>query len=152
MKTAVVPLTAEHPRWGEAAAFAEASAWRAGPYLARRMRENAFRDWERVFLLEADGRLAGYCTLTARDTLPEKWGFSPFIGFVYVAEAFRGRRLSEAMIGAVMEYAARCGFGRAYLVSGEKGLYEKYGFRLLGEYETVFGTAEQLFVKETAGR
>ena len=24
MKTAVVPLTAEHPRWGEAAAFAEA--------------------------------------------------------------------------------------------------------------------------------
>lgn len=32
-------------------------------------------------------------------------------------------------------------------MSGEIGLYEKYGFEKLGDHETVYGTADQLFVK-----
>ena len=35
-------------------------------------------------------------------------------------------------------------------MSGEKGLYEKYGFRYMGDYGTVYGNKEQLFVKDTS--
>jgi len=147
--TRVTPLTKAHPQWEAAAAFAEKSAWRAGPYLARMMRQGVLLDWERVFLAEVDGEAAGYCAFLKKDELPEQWGLFPFIGFVYVEERFRGRRLSEKIIGCALRYAAQCGFGRVYLMSGERGLYEKYGFISMGDYETVFGTVDQLFYKDT---
>ena len=34
-------------------------------------------------------------------------------------------------------------------MSGEHGLYEKYGFEKIGEYRTIFGTTDQLFYKNT---
>lgn len=33
-------------------------------------------------------------------------------------------------------------------MSGEKGFYEKYGFELIGEYETIYDWTDQLFVKD----
>ena len=35
-------------------------------------------------------------------------------------------------------------------MSGEIGLYEKYGFRSLGYYKTIFNTEDQLFVISTS--
>lgn len=32
-------------------------------------------------------------------------------------------------------------------MSGEVGLYEKYGFEKLGDNATIYGTTDQLFVK-----
>ena len=32
-------------------------------------------------------------------------------------------------------------------MSGEVGLYEKYGFEKLGDYATIYGTTDQLFAK-----
>ena len=147
--TEIIALKPGDPLWQAAADFADSSAWRAGPYLARMMRERAFLPWERVFLAREEGENAGYCALLRDDELPPEHGFFPFIGFVYVDERRRGRRLSEKMIGHAVAYAGKCGFPRVYLMSGEKGLYEKYGFRSLGEYETVFGTVDRLFVKAT---
>ena len=131
--------------WEETIAFAEASSWRAGPFLARRMRANDFQSWERVIAAVEDGRVVGYCTLSEQDELPERYGFSPFIGFVYVDEEYRGHRLSGRMIDAAVRYAGELGYRAVYLMSGERGLYEKYGFEKLGEYETIFGTVDQLF-------
>jgi ribosomal protein S18 acetylase RimI-like enzyme len=34
-------------------------------------------------------------------------------------------------------------------MSGEIGLYEKYGFTFLGMYDTIYGSVEQLFVRNT---
>ena len=147
--TEITALKAGDALWEEMIAFAEGSAWRAGPYLARMMRENGFLPWERVFLAREDGENAGYCLFARDDELPPEHGFFPFIGFVYVDEKHRGRRLSQKIIEAARTYAGRIGFERVYLMSGEKGLYEKYGFRYLGDYQTVFGTVDQLFVKET---
>ena len=147
--TEIIALKPGDGLWADAAAFAQASAWRAGPYLARMMRRRAFLSWERVFLAREEGEDAGYCALLRDDELPPEHGLFPFIGFVYVEERRRGRRLSGKMIDHAVAYAGQCGFHRVYLMSGEKGLYEKYGFRPLGEYETVFGTVDQLFVKET---
>lgn len=152
MNLTIDVMTAGHPRWEETARFAEGCSWRAGPFLARMMRENRFQPWERVIAAVADGAIAGFCTLTEKDELPDGYPFHPFIGFVFVGEAYRGRRISERMIEAALDYAARIGYGRVYLMSGEGGLYEKYGFQKLGDYETVRGTVDRLFVKACGGR
>ena len=41
------------------------------------------------------------------------------------------------------------GWEKIYLMSGEIGLYEKYGFVKLGDYRTVYGSTDQLFVRDT---
>ena len=145
----VLPMTAGHEYWDAVIEYAGACSWQAGPALARAMRENRFTDWERVFVLRDGGEIAGFCTFTAKDELAEGYDYSPFIGFVFVGEDHRGSRLSEFMIRCVLAYAGERGFEKVYLMSGEKGLYEKYGFEKLGDYPTIFGTVDQLFVTAT---
>lgn len=140
-------MTQGHPLWNETIALAESCSWKAGPFLAGLMRKNAFAHWERVCAARVDGKVVGFCTFSERDELPPEYGFTPFIGFVFVDESCRGRRLSEAMIRAVIPYARELGYEKIYLMSGETGLYEKYGFQKIGDYETIYGTTDQLFVK-----
>ncbi len=141
----IKPLTKDSKYWNETIAFAEDCSWSAGPFLADKMRKNDFLKWERVFAALEDERPIGYCTFCKTDELPEKYGFYPFIGFVFVDEAHRGHRVSEKLIKSVIIYAKELGFDCIYIMSGEKGLYEKYGFEKIGDYETVFGTVDQLF-------
>ena len=148
--TNIAAMTPGHEDWEETIRFAEGCSWRAGPYLAKEMKKGAFTGWERVFRARVDGEIAGFCTFTKTDELDERCGFFPFIGFVFVEEKHRGRRLSQKLIDAAVQYAGGVGFDKVYLMSGEQGLYEKYGFEKIGEYETIFGTVDQLFVKETA--
>ena len=140
-------ITQDHPLWKKTIAFAEHCSWKAGPVLAKRMRENAFLPWERV-IVAADGEnVAGYCTITEKDELPEKYGYTPFIGFVFVDERYRGKRISERMIGEACRYAKTLGYPAIYIMSGEQGLYEKYGFEKAGEFETIYGTKDRMFRK-----
>ncbi len=139
-----------HPLWEKTIRFARNCSWRAGPALANRMEANAFRYWERVIVAVEEGGIVGYCTFSERDELPDAYGFSPFIGFVFVDEAHRGNRISRLMIEEALRYAKGLGYQTVYLMSGERGLYEKFGFVKIGEYETVFGTRDQLFCRSTA--
>ena len=52
------------------------------------------------------------------------------------------------MINGAADYAKKLGYKKIYLMSGEVGLYEKYGFERLGDYPTIFGSVDQLFVRE----
>ena len=142
-------MTQGHPYWNETIVLAEGCSWRAGPFLAKKMRDNDFTSQERVCAACVDGKVAGYCTFAEKDELPEKYEFTPFIGFVFVSEPYRGKRLSEAMIQAITQYARGLGYEKIYIMSGEIGLYEKYGFEKTGDYKTIYGTTDQLFVKST---
>lgn len=51
------------------------------------------------------------------------------------------------MIQKVIQYAYGLGYDKIYIMSGETGLYEKYGFQKLGDYQTIYGSVDQLFVK-----
>ena len=141
-------LTEDYPEWGEIIALAENCSWRAGPVLAERMRRSVFLDWERVCAAFVDGEAAGFCTFSKTDELPENSGFTPFIGFVFVDERHRGKRLSQAMIEKIIPYAQSLGYRQIYILSGEIGLYEKFGFQKIGDYDTTYGTTDQLFVKQ----
>ncbi|MBQ8961455.1 MAG: GNAT family N-acetyltransferase [Ruminococcus sp.] len=137
--------------WERTIAFAEGCSWRAGRELSRQMREGSFRGWERVFAAVSNGEPVGFCTLTEKDCCPAELPWSPFIGFVFVDEAFRGRRISQALINAASAYAGSLGSCQVFAVSGEEGLYEKLGLTRLTMIQTIYGETEQLFVMNIGG-
>ena len=145
----IYAMSQGHEFWGKTLQMAAKCSWRAGPVLSQKMANNEFGEWERVFCAVESGEVIGFCTLTAKDELLEKYEFTPFIGFVFVDERHRGKRLSQLLIDNAVLHARGLGYQKIYIMSGEVGLYEKYGFVKIGECETVYGTTEQLFVKST---
>ncbi|MBQ6559791.1 MAG: GNAT family N-acetyltransferase [Erysipelotrichaceae bacterium] len=134
-----------YPLWDKTISYAQNCSWNAGSFLADKMKRNDFFDWERVIIATEQERIIGFCSFTEKDALPEYYDFKPFIGFVFVDENRRGNRVSERMIDQAVRYAEKTGFSKVYLTSDERGLYEKYGFEKIGDYETIHGTKEQLF-------
>ena len=134
-----------HILWDKTILFAQSCSWKAGLYLANRMKVNSFKDWERVVVAVENEAIVGYCTFSERDELSEEYDYSPFIGFVFVDERYRGKRISEKMIQQTLSYAKSIGYQTVYIMSGEQGLYEKYGFEKIGDFHTIYGTTDQLF-------
>ena len=145
----ITAITSEHELWQRTICFASGCSWRGGHYLSDAMRNGSFHGWERVFVAVDNGQIAGFCTLTEKDEMSEKYDFRPFIGSVFVDEFYRGSRLSGKLIDEVSHYASKYGFEKVYIMSGEVGLYEKYGFTFFGMYDTIYGSVEQLFVRNT---
>ena len=58
-----------HPLWNKTITFAENCSWRAGAALAKRMRENAFAEDERVLVELENDEIAGFCTFANKDEL-----------------------------------------------------------------------------------
>lgn len=141
-------MTFGHKLWDKTIEFAEKCSWRAGPCLAKKMKENDFESNERVIIALCDDNIAAFCTFTNKDELPAEYDFKPFIGFVFVDEKYRGHRLSEALIDAACEAAGKQGFPTIYIMSGEVGLYEKYGFKKIGDYKTIYDSVDQLFSRD----
>ena len=132
--------------WEETIRFAQDCSWYAGRRLAERMRENTFADWERVFAAVERDRVVGFCVFEAKSGLPEHLSaYGPFINCVYVDEAFRGRRISEKLVRAALDYGKSLGYQTVYLKSEHHGLYEKYGFEKIADFVPVRGLANQLF-------
>jgi GNAT superfamily N-acetyltransferase len=124
--------------------YAKNCSWGAGALLARQMKENGFTDWERVFAATEGLQICGYCTLTQTDCIPDV-NYTPYIGYMFVGEEHRGHRLSERLIKKALEYARTIGFIKVYLVSGEKNLYEKYGFIKIDDKKDIWGREEQIY-------
>ena len=145
MEIMIEIMTSTHPLWNKTISFAEKCSWRAGAALARKMRENDFAENERVIIALENDDIAGFCTFANKDELPPEYDFSPFIGFMFVDEKYRGHRLSGKLIDVACGIAKDQGFSIIYVMSGEVGLYEKYGFEKIGYYATIYGTTDQLF-------
>ena len=137
-----------HPLWEKTALYAMNCTWNAGSVLAEKMIKNDFQNWERVIVATEEKEVVAYCTILEGDELPEQYGYTPFIGFVFVDEKYRGKRISEQMIDQAIGYAKGLGYRKLFIMSGEQGLYKKYGFEKIGDYKTIYGTTDQLFAKE----
>ena len=140
-------LTAAHPRWEEAARYAEECSWHAGKALADDMRNGKFADWERVLIAEEGESIRGFCTVAKRDCIPDE-RYTPFIGFVFVDEKSRGHRLSQRLIECAMDYLKQRGFQRVYLTSDHENLYEKYGFRVIDRQRAFWDGMEKVYTRE----
>ena len=128
----IKPITNDDEIWEIVACYADECTWSAGKNLAREMRTNSFRDWERVFVAFEDNHIVAYCTLTKTDCIPNV-PYTPYIGYMFVGEQYRGRRISQKLINFVLEYAKVLHFSKVYLVSDHINLYEKYGFIKIDE-------------------
>ena len=132
--------------WEDVAAYAEACSWRAGVSLAHDMRGGAFEDWETVIAALDGAAVCGFCTVSKKDCMPDL-PYTPYVGYVFVDEACRGRRLSEKMIAFAGEYLKGLGFHEMYLTSDHVNLYEKYGFTAIDRQQAFWGGLETIFRK-----
>ena len=123
--------------WRKVIDYAEHCSWQGGKYLAEDMEKN-FSDWECVFAAVEKGKIAGYCAVLKRDCINDV-PYTPYIGYVFVEEDFRGKRLSQELLQNAESYLKEQGFPAVYIVSHFDGFYEKYGYehidtkRLTGE-------------------
>lgn len=136
-------LTKQDGYWNETIQMADTCSWGAGPYLAKRMKEQRFSDFECPFAAIEQGEVVGYCTLTKIDNIPN-CDYTPWIGFVFVQEHHRGKRISQQMIQHVLEYAKEIGFKKVYLSTEEENLYEKYGFVHIDTLKSYSDTLETI--------
>ena len=139
-------ITNKEELWNKVADFAQNCSWKAGKSLAQKILESKFEEWERVIVAIENENIAGFCSFTKKDSI-EDMEYTPYIGYMFVSELYRGERLSEGLIRVAINYAKKIGFNEVYIVSGEIGLYEKYGFVKIDEkYHN--GSMEQIFVKK----
>ena len=106
-----------------------------------------FTEWETPLAAMAEGRIVGMATIMKSDyyPLPEVY---PWISTLFVAEEYRGRRISEKLIDFANAYAKECGFERTYIPSEHVGLYEKYGYTYIRDIVNYGGDTDRLYAKE----
>lgn len=140
-------ITSSDALWVRVMEYAAACSWRAGPFLAEEMRRGAFSDWERVVVALEGEALCGYCVVSKTDCIPDV-PYTPYIGFLFVGEAHRGRRLSQKLIEFAKEYLRTAGFAEVYLVSDHENLYEKYGFTVIDRKTAFWGGLEKIYTQK----
>lgn len=138
------PLSPGDSGWDAVQQAARACSWRAGPELADKMQAMDFLAWERVFAAMDGETVAGFCTLLDKDCLPNV-PYGPYIGYVFVTEAYRGKRLSQQLCQRALAHAASLGHSAVYLVSDHENLYEKYGFVPIDHAIAPWGAMETIF-------
>lgn len=113
--------------------------------MADAMDNGAFSGWERVIAALDNERICGYCTVASADCFPDV-DYTPYIGYLFVGEEYRGHRLSQKMIQHAMDYLKSVGFDRVHIVSDHENLYEKYGFEVIDRKTAPWGSEEKIYM------
>lgn len=128
--------------------FVENFSWEdVKDHMLGELRAWAFTDWETPFAAIINGQIVGIAYIRKEDyyPLPEIY---PWVSGVFVAEDYRGQRISEKLISFANEYAKEKGFDKTYIPSIHVGLYEKYGYRYLRDIVNYGNETDRLHVKE----
>lgn len=131
--------------WNKTIEMSENCSWHAGASLGYKMRSNKFEDFECVFAAVENDKVVGFCTITKTDCIPNCL-YTPWIGFVFVDEKYRGNRTSQKMIEKALKYAKTKDFKKVYISTQEENLYEKYGFVQIDTLKNHRDTLEKILV------
>lgn len=142
----IMEIPAGHALWQPVMDYAADCSWGAGKNLAGNMAAGRFTEWERIIAAVEGDTIAGYCAVCRSDCIPDV-SYTPYISYMFVGEPFRGRRISQKLIEFACTYLKNAGFSKVYIVSGEQGLYEKYGFAVIDEKMASYGKMAQIFRK-----
>lgn len=140
-------ITSSDPMWNQVGDYAKNCTWGAGKALADAMYNNQFTEWERVIVALEHHEICGYCTVAKTDCIPDV-SYTPYIGYLFVGEEYRGNRLSQKLIQYSMDYLKSIGFDRVYIVSDHENLYEKYGFVIIDRKTAPWGAVEKIYMQE----
>ncbi|MCM1257628.1 MAG: GNAT family N-acetyltransferase [Roseburia sp.] len=102
--------------------------------------------WERVLVALDNQNICGFCTVAATDCIPDL-PYTPYIGYLFVGEAYRGRRLSQELIQYAMAFLKAVGFDRAHIISDHENLYEKYGFQIIDRRPAPWGAMQNIYMQ-----
>lgn len=126
------------------------SDWRGGAFLYTLLRDGTFFDacgaGARVLMLTQGDRLISFCTYVERDDIPSD--LKPWMGFVYTFPQYRGHRYMQLLFDEVTRLARQEHVSKVYISTGEKGLYEKYGCKFIGEMPNKSGVPARIYAKE----
>lgn len=139
-------ITSSDQLWETVRDYAQGCSWRAGESLANAMDGHCFTDWERVIIALDNQKICGYCTVAKTDCIPDV-PYTPYIGYLFVGEEHRGKRLSQKLIQYAMHYLKSIGFDKVYLVSDHEDLYEKYGFEIIDYKKAPWGSVEKIYMQ-----
>lgn len=139
-------LQKDQPNWKVYATQIAAVEWKAAKFVANKMDQMAYSDWEGVFVAVDGNQLAGFCTIVKEDIVPLQ--VTPFIATVYVAPGFRGKHLSQQLVSAAEQQLYRLGFDTIYIVTQLKGLYEKLGYHQIDTATDRFGRRMRVLEKK----
>lgn len=142
----IIWLSIQDPLWKKVIWYANDCPWQAGPLLAQKMIENDFSDWEKVFVAIEGEKIVWFCTFTKEGWI-SNCEYAPYVGFMFVDEGYRGKRLSERLIDSVEDYAKTLDFKNLYIVSDLRWLYEKYGFNKIDESIDTQGPKKTIFCR-----
>ena len=140
-------ITSSDEMWSRVRNYAEGCSWKAGKSLANDMDNNVFEDWERVIVAFDNEKICGYCTVAKTDCIPNVC-YTPYIGYMFVGEEYRGNRLSQNMIQYAMDYLKTVGFDKVHIVSDHENLYEKYGFHIIDRQIAPWGSEEKIYLQK----
>lgn len=136
------------PLAAELLTFVKGCSWtEAKDHIAWMIENRRFTDWETMFAATVHGRIVGMCSLLKTDYYPLPEIF-PWVSSMFVAEAYRGKRISEKLIDSANRYAAELGFRQTYIPTEFTGLYEKYGYRFVREIVNYGSGTDRLLIKE----
>lgn len=122
--------------------------WSAAGFLADLLRNKKFHELlgnGSLYILADGENLVSFCTLTERDCIDDRTLY-PWIGFVFTAPDYRGKRYSGELISYALQEAREQGYGRVYLATDHIGLYEKYGFIYIESRTDIYGEESRIYV------
>jgi len=128
--------------------FVENFSWHeVREHTLRQIRNWEYEDWESPFIAMDGEKIIGMATLMKTDyyPLPEIY---PWVSTIFVAEEYRGQRISGKLIDFVNAYAKELGFNRTYIPTEHIGLYEKFGYSYLKDIVNYGGDTDRLYKKE----
>ena len=141
-----IMITSSDQMWNKVRDYAKSCSWNAGKSLADAMDNNHFAEWERVIVSVDYQKICGYCTVAKTDCIPDI-SYTPYIGYLFVDEEYRGNRLSQKLIQYAMDYLRSIGFDRVHIISDHENLYEKYGFEIIDRKTAPWGSMEKIYMK-----
>lgn len=109
--------------------------WVAGKFLYELIKQEKLKelvgDNVKVLLLIDELELISFCTLSDVDDI-ETTELTPWIGFVYTFDKYRGHRHMGKLISYAEEITKSNGLSNIYISTDQEGIYEKYGFSFIG--------------------
>lgn len=129
--------------------------WSAAGFLYGLLTEKRFYetlgDAAELFIMAEGDRLVSFATLAPKDEIDDD-SLKPWIGFVYTAPEYRGRRLSGRLISRLCESAGAQGYKKVYLSTDHIGLYEKYDFIYMEDRKTIWGEESRIYYRNLQER
>lgn len=122
--------------------------WGGSKMLAKKVEDDELQDSEHVILLvDNNSTFIGHGSLLQEDIVKDT-NVSPFIAAVFVSPDYRGQGYSLKIVQKIENIALSEGYRQLYIVTNHEGLYEKEGFRQIGEEKNIKGEYMRLLTKK----